>query len=176
MPEFNKGLCVCQYGLYEKKLVFALKYNEKKHIAKDMGRMMADKLAISPLEFQVIVPVPVSRGKLKSRGYNQSYLMGKTLSKYVEKPCLEAMERIRETQAQKNISARDRADNLKGAFAVKATYLEYIKDKDILLIDDIYTTGATANECAKCLMEAGARKVNFLSFAAGANRYKDVEE
>lgn len=113
---------------------------------------------------QRIVPVPLHKNKLKQRGYNQSALLAKALAKKLYLPCDEGkLIRIRDTESQTGLSAAERAKNVKGAFAVT----DDITGEQILLVDDVSTTGATLSACADALLSAGAERV-YAVCAAGA--------
>ena len=102
--------------------------------------------------------------KQKIRGFNQSELLAKAISERIEKPySANNLKRIRNTQPQSLLNAEQRKQNIKGAFSVEN--VEEIKGKTVLLIDDIFTTGTTVNECSKVLYESGAKRVLFFSLA-----------
>jgi ComF family protein len=109
----------------------------------------------------LIVPVPLYPKRLKQRGFNQALLLARA---FPELPLgLEAVVRVRHTVPQVELKPKERRDNVKGAFAVPD--LALVKDRNILLLDDVYTTGATVRECAKVLLKAGARQVDVLTVA-----------
>lgn len=113
-----------------------------------------------------IVPVPLHRWRILRRRYNQSALIAKYLSREVHVPyLLDGLERKRATQTQGHLNANQREKNVKNAFSVPDKHLAKIHGKTILLIDDVYTTGATVNECTKVLLKAGAVSVNILTLA-----------
>ena len=196
---FEKGFSCLTYGLHERELMMDLKYNGKSYIAAKMGEILFDRMkweladfAGDGLKIDVVVPVPLSSGRLRKRGYNQSELMARyflrawnrELAKApdgarplqketpVRAPRLDSkiLYRARETQMLRGLDPAERALALNGAFEVKSTKTEILEGKNILLIDDIYTTGATADACSKALLEAGAGRVYLLSLASGGNR------
>jgi len=113
---------------------------------------------IDDLVIDCVLPVPLHLYRLIQRGYNQSEMLAKYVGKYANLPLYKnVLVRNRFTKSQSNFNARGRVGNIKGAFSVKD--VECIKGKNILLIDDVYTTGATVEECAKILKRAGAKKV-----------------
>ena len=106
----------------------------------------------------VLVPVPLERKKLKWRGFNQAEEIGKELANFFGIPLItNCLIKIKETLPQVELSDEERRENIKGAFLVKDK--ELIKNKKILLVDDVYTTGATMEECARVLKKAGAKEV-----------------
>jgi len=106
----------------------------------------------------VIIPVPLHKKRLKWRGFNQAEKIGEKLSEALHIPLLnDILERIEETLPQMELSKTERGTNIKNCFAIKNG--EEINNKRIILLDDVFTTGATMNECAKVLKDAGAKKI-----------------
>ena len=162
-----KMLRCAQYGLYERTLIFSLKYNGKTYIARDIGEIMADRLALAEVSFDVIVPVPLFVGKERERGFNQAALIGKYLGQRTGKPCLEhCLVRLSETRPMRGLSPSEREENVKGKFALSEKYVTMLEGKRVLLIDDFYTTGSTARECYQALSGGAPESVTFLAFAA----------
>jgi len=162
-----KMLRCVQYGLYERTLIFSLKYNGKSYIAREIGQMMADRLALAGVDFDVIVPVPMFAAKERQRGFNQAALMGKFLGQIVGAPCLDhALVRTEPTRPMRGLSPTERMENIKGKFAFNEKYGKMLEGKRVLLIDDFYTTGSTARECQQALLEASPKDIVFLAFAA----------
>jgi ComF family protein len=109
----------------------------------------------------LLVPVPLHKRRLKTRGFNQALLLARAIP---ELPCSrEAVVRTRHTVPQVELKPRERQANVKGAFAVSDA--AQVKGKRVLLVDDLYTTGATVKECARVLRRAGARRVEVLTVA-----------
>ena len=116
--------------------------------------------------FDYIVPVPVHRDKEKARGFNQAEKMARHLGRRIGVPVLpRAIIRNRMTVAQRSLSAEDRYFNLEGAFSLNRKDAVKIRGSRILLLDDVYTTGATAHRCGDVLKEAGAARVDFIALA-----------
>jgi ComF family protein len=155
------------YGSYEsglRELIHLLKYDGVRPAANVLGRMLAD--AIVPLQPHfatgtvLLVPVPLYTGKRHQRGFNQAELIARAALKLVPAHRFELkpiLERTRETQSQIGLSRHQRRENLRGAFAVTAP--EAIRGREILLVDDVFTTGTTVSECARVLRRAGSAKV-----------------
>lgn len=117
------------------------------------------------LPFDALIPVPVSEERLAQRGYNQAGLLARSVSRYLHIPVEEhILKRCRNTNAMKHMSAAARRSNLKKAFLVSA---HDVKLSRVMLIDDIYTTGATIDACAALLLQAGAGSVCFATAAIG---------
>jgi len=113
-----------------------------------------------------LVPVPLHRWRILRRRYNQSALLAQYLGVQTKIPCLlDALQRTRATPTQGHLKADQRQRNVKRAFAFNRSYKEDIKNKHIVLIDDVYTTGATVSECTKVLLKNGAASVNILTLA-----------
>ena len=253
----DSAVACMKYGLYERRLIFDLKYDGRTYVARAIGHIMADRLAAeglgAPLDgaaagrpvmsfqgrppssaaagrpeaacrthllggqaaisygagcekcplpvismdsgggfetggqpgisggfetagqpgssgggFDYIVPVPVHRDKEKARGFNQAEKMARHLGRRIGVPVLpRAIVRNRMTTAQRSLSAEDRYFNLEGAFSLNPKDAVKIRGSRILLLDDVYTTGATAHRCGDVLKEAGAARVDFIALATG---------
>ncbi|MEJ2672361.1 MAG: ComF family protein [Deltaproteobacteria bacterium] len=109
----------------------------------------------------LIIPVPLHPRRLKQRGFNQALLLAKAFPQVPVSR--DAVVRVKDTVPQVELKPKERRDNVKGAFAVPEPAL--VKGKNVLLLDDVYTTGATVRECAKVLLRAGARRVEVLTVA-----------
>lgn len=128
-------------------------------IIKTRGREIKE---ISP---EVLIPVPVHREKEKIRGYNQAELIANALGEYLNIPVdAKILHRVSNTSPQKNLDPRAREKNLCNAFKVNDTYTKYT---NVLLVDDIYTTGATIEACTKVLMKKGIKNVYYTSVCIG---------
>ncbi len=115
-------------------------------------------------DIDVIIPVPLHSTRLREREYNQSLLLAHRMSTYLDIPLnYSILRRIRETPPQTSLTKHARLQNLRRSFAVKTPQL--LKGKSILLVDDVYTTGTTVNECAKVLRKAEAKHVYVVTLA-----------
>lgn len=155
-----------ELGVYEGNLLKAIhlfKYGGKINIARLLGRMLASY----PLDFSIydlLIPVPLHIKRLKERGFNQAVLLSKEIKRAHSIPIeMFGLKRIRATRPQVLLKEKERMLNVKGAFAVKNP--ANIKGRKVLLIDDVFTTGATVNECAKVLKKAGAERIDVLTLA-----------
>jgi ComF family protein len=123
-----------------------------------------NKINLEDLFFEAIIPVPLHPARLRERGFNQALLLGKTLGKIHSKMVLAgALQRIRNTIPQVQLDHSERERNVRGAFAVRKQ--QEIMDKRLLLVDDVFTTGATVNECARVLKKSGAKEIIVLTLA-----------
>jgi len=154
-----------------KKLIHQFKYQP---YIKDLSKTLAVliithfKLSNNKPNFSgfILIPVPLEKRKLKLRGFNQAEEIAKELSIFLKIPLMnDVLIKIKETPPQVELSEKEREENIKGVFLVKNR--EKIAGQKILLIDDIYTTGSTMEECAKVLKEAGAKKVWGVAIARG---------
>ena len=143
-----------------KQLIYGLKYHRARPVAERLGELLSQ--TVTPWckdEDLVIVPVPLHRRRLWDRGFNQAELLARVVSQYLDKPLAQPLIRRRWTKPQFGLTKLARRDNIASAFAVRNSQLSLIIGKKILLIDDLVTTGATINECAKVLRQNGAREI-----------------
>lgn len=174
---FEKGFSCLTYGLHEREVLLDHKYNGKGYLAAKFGDMLYDRITCENITPDVIIPVPISAGRMKKRGYNQSALMARRLSKRWGVPVDETvLVRQKDTKLLRSLNPADRRLALTGAFKVKEALSDRLDGKIVLLVDDIYTTGATADTCADVLLGAGAAKVYLLTLASGGNRRPSDEE
>lgn len=141
-------------------MVYALKFAGKKYLAHTLGAMMADTYLKYNMQGEIIVPVPMSEKDVKKRGFNQAEILAYEVGRRLNIPVLPALVKVKDTLEQKELSGRERAINLERAFEV---VYPHVKDRKILLVDDVFTTGATANECAKVLLKAKCKEVSVLT-------------
>lgn len=159
---FVKNRSPLVYDGEVKRMIHKLKFGKKKYIAQTLGALMADKYLESGMDSEIIVFVPMTESELKKRGFNQAELLAMEVGRRLDIPVLPALVKIKDTSQQKELKGKDRASNLEGAFAC---LFEQVKGRKILLVDDVFTTGATANECANTLLKAKAREVCVLTAA-----------
>lgn len=158
---------------YEGKLresIFKLKFNGCPKFAGALGKLILDALPPYYLyDFDMIVPVPLSRERQEERGYNQAKLLAEPIAKGLDIPLKDdVLFRIRDTKRQMNLSRSLRDLNVRGAFFAPEGE---VKGKKILLIDDIYTAGSTANESTREMLSKGAESVTCLVLCS--NFYKE---
>lgn len=147
-------------------VIHALKYQKCFSAGLFLGKKLGETLRdiISTWGISLIVPVPLHHLKKAERGYNQSTYIAKGLSKELEIPYSErAVKRTRFTESQTTMTLKEREANIDGAFAVRNK--NKVKGKNILLIDDVITTGSTISECGKALLDAGSNKIYAASVA-----------
>jgi ComF family protein len=140
------------------------KYGLDQSLAHALAECLGDELPLSAADYDVIIPVPLHLGRLRWRGFNQAAMLAVAVARRMERPLdLSTLVRVRETPPQTRQNRVERIKNLRRAFAVRSP--ARIASRRILLIDDVMTTGATADECARTLLAAGARRVDVLTLA-----------
>lgn len=152
-----------------RKAIKQFKFSRQMLFGKLFGEMLYDELKMHKwiFDYDYIIPVPLHRERLLERGYNQSEIIAEILSEKINVPMAnDVLFRIRNTERQSGLAGRKRIENVKGAFAV---FDGLVKGKRILLLDDIYTMGATAGACADCLKQAGAAEVAVITFSITIN-------
>ncbi len=162
-PPFDIARSVCVHDGPASRAVASLKYHGNTSLARPLGRIMAERLTVPCRRAEVIVPVPLHRTRLALRGYNQSLLLGRSLSRAWGLPIDgTAVARTRNTKPQTSLTHAKRKVNVRGAFRAKAKRLE---GRRVLLVDDVFTTGSTVAECARALKrDAGAAWVAVATF------------
>ena len=155
---FESARAPLKYEGTGKEIVHALKYRGYRTVVE---RVMAP-LMVGVLEngthFDAVVPVPLHRSRLRKRGFNQAALMADAVAKEINTPFSDKIEAVRKTRDQVELTAPERKANVSGAFRLR----EPVRGK-ILLVDDVFTTGATTSECAETLARSGASEVHVLT-------------
>lgn len=166
---FDRNLSVWEYSTPMKRSLYAFKYNNKREYAKFYGEEAVKKYGalLKAWGVEAVIPVPLHKSRQRERGYNQAACFGKEVAKGLSLPlCKKLLFRGKETNPQKALSLGERSRNLHEAFYTKEETLAY---KRVLLVDDIYTTGSTLDQCAYVLKEAGAKAVFTLTVARAIN-------
>ena len=178
---FDRGFSCVSYGEKEKQPLMKLKYGGAGYLGETLGKIMYDRLIQAlgeeggEIPFDTVIPVPVHPKRLALRGYNQAALMGKSLAELLQLPFeAEALRRVKATEKMSGLGAEKRVENLEGAFEITKKGRALAGQK-ILLVDDIYTTGNTADAAAAVLKSAGIDRVYLATFASGSNFVPDVE-
>lgn len=146
--------------------IHSLKYAKKFPVGIFLGKFLASEIKISRPDWKLdlIIPIPLHHLKKAERGYNQSYYIAKGVSKILKVKASERIvKRVKYTESQTTMTLTERQENISEAFKIRNK--NSVKDKTILLIDDVITTGATISECGKILLEAGANKIYAASIA-----------
>jgi ComF family protein len=165
-PYFSCARAVASYETIILNAIHQFKYGRDLSIGVLLASLMAD-FSFPDLEFRdysLIIPVPLHIKKLRKRSFNQSIILADSLGKKWQIPVnFSLLKRCKFTLTQTGLDKKERKRNIKGAFEV--TDRAKIADRNIILVDDVYTTGATLNECTKMLIKAGAQKVAVLTLA-----------
>ena len=149
-------------------LIKKLKYSQRPFLAKDLSKLMTDFIIKENIDknIDIIVPVPIHWYKGLMRGYNQAALLAEGISKFLNKPVYnKTLTRTKYTKPQFKLKKQQRIENLEDMFAVNKKYADVLKEKNVLLIDDIATTCSTANQCSKVLKENKAKQVIVVTLA-----------
>lgn len=165
-PVFARARAVCRFDGVARELVHRLKYGDRTELALTLGRMMAQAGRELLIDADLIVPVPLHRTRLWNRRFNQAAALAAVVARQARLPLAPvALARVKRTRQQVGLTRPQRAENLQGAFRVPDMMRPRIEGRRILLIDDVLTTGSTANAAARALLRAGAREVDVLTFA-----------
>lgn len=165
-PRFDAARAALVYEGGSRSLIHAFKYRRKTHLRRPLGLVTAQALAdfVAERDPELIVPVPLHVRRLRDRGFNQAVLLGEVLEREWRIPLhRRAMQRIRWTEPQIDLSAEERRDNVKGAFRVGDAAA--VAGRRVLLLDDVFTTGSTVEECARVLRKSGASGVVVVTVA-----------
>ena len=162
-PDHDGAYASVSYGDVARNIALRLKHGRRVGLAKLIAKLMSRRL---PAEPGIVVPVPLHRWRILRRGFNQSALVAghvaKTNGLRLE---IDALRRDRSTPLLRGYNARERSKVVRGAFSVAPAARLRLQGKTVFLIDDVYTSGATANACARALKRSGASKVIVLCWA-----------
>jgi len=172
-PAYARARAAVRYDDVARTLVHALKYQDRTDLAPAMGRWMARAGEELLAEADVLVPVPLHWRRGWSRRYNQSGALARVLEKQTGVAVAgSALRRIRPTQQQIGLNRSQRASNVQGAFKVAPELAHEIQGRRVVLIDDVLTSGATVDACARALLRARAAHVDVLVFARVVDTHK----
>lgn len=164
---FDRAFSPCIYTGIIKDLIHEFKYNNKDYLGASLSKLMIDFIKEYNLPMQyidLVVPIPLHKTRLRQREFNQAEVLSKYISGEFNKDLSkEVLRRSRPTKTQTELEPQNRLLNVKDSFAV--TRQDRIRDKNILLVDDVLTTGATSSEAARTLKKAGANIVFVLTLA-----------
>lgn len=165
-PVFRRARAVARYDGVARDLVHRLKYGDRVELARAMGAMMRRVGAELLADADVIVPVPLHRWRLWGRRFNQSDQLAREVARGSSVPYVSGcVLRVRPTSPQIGLTRMQRRENLQGAFKIPDGSRPRIKGGRVLVIDDVLTTGSTANAVSRALLRAGAKEVDVLAFA-----------
>ena len=174
-PPYSRVHVPIAYGEISRSIVMRLKYGRRTGFARLMARMMMRSLTAAhdgaSGSMPLLVPVPLHRWRIWSRGFNQSALIARELAKLTGWPvAVDGLRRRRRTPPLRGLGRAARARTVRGAFAVAPDQGAALADRRVILVDDVFTTGATAAACARALLRAGASTVEVAAFARVIHR------
>jgi ComF family protein len=165
-PAYERARAAVRYDDIARTLVHALKYGDRLDLAPTLGRWMVQAGGALLSEADALVPVPLHWRRLWMRRFNQSAALAEVIAAQVKLPVAHAaLARVKPTRQQVGLTKSERADNVQGAFRVRPEARADVKDRRLVLVDDVLTSGATIDACARVLLRAGAAAVDVLVFA-----------
>jgi ComF family protein len=172
-PAYQRARAAVRYDDVARTLVHALKYQDRTDLAPAMGRWMARAGKELLQQADVLVPVPLHWRRGWSRRYNQSGALARVISRQSGvRLASDALRRVRSTEQQVGLSRAQRATNVQGAFKVSPDRAAEIQGRHVILVDDVLTSGATVDACARSLLRAKAAQVDVLVFARVVDTHK----
>jgi len=164
-PRFDRARAAVAYGEIPRKVALKLKYGGRPGVAETMARLMARHLPAGG-GGALLAPVPLHRWRIWKRGYNQAALIAAALARGAGMEVVQdLLERTRATPYLRGMGPRERAETVRGAFRVAKRRRAALAGREVILVDDVYTSGATAGACARALKKAGASRVGLLCWA-----------
>jgi ComF family protein len=163
-PAYHRLRAAVAYGDIARAVALKLKYGGRPGVAETMARFIERHLDASSAP--ILAPVPLHRWRIWRRGYNQAALIAGALARRSGiEARLDLLERVKATPVLRGMNPRQRSDAVRGAFRVKPKHKAALKGRAVILVDDVYTSGATAGACARILRRAGAARVDVLCWA-----------
>ena len=163
-PAFDRMRAAVAYGDIPRRVALKLKYGGRPGVAETIARFVGRHLDAPP--DALVVPVPLHRWRIWKRGYNQAALIASALARRSGLEArLDLLERVKATPPLKGMGPKERREAVRGAFRIAARHKPAVKGRSLVLVDDVYTSGATADGCARILKRAGAAHVAVLAWA-----------
>ncbi|MBQ7674395.1 MAG: ComF family protein, partial [Alphaproteobacteria bacterium] len=165
-PYFDKAISVFVYNEFSKQIILRFKHSDATYLYEQLASWMYRSATSEITNADIIIPVPIHFLKRLKRKYNQSELLAQEVSqlsgiKYEPR----ILMKIKKTLPQEGLSGKERRKNIVGSFGIDENFKDLIVDKNIVLIDDVFTTGATVNECSKVLKKFGAKTITVVTLA-----------
>lgn len=163
---FDEHIYLFQYDGEVRDAILNYKFNEKSYIYRTFLEFIKnnEKICTQIKKYDIIMPIPISKKRMKKRGYNQSEIIAKNIAKMFNMEYKEnVLVKIKDNKPQSELRQNDRTNNVKGVYKIKE--LKQIYKKKVLLVDDIFTTGSTVNECTKVLKENNVNGVGIFTLA-----------
>ncbi len=164
---FDRGVAAFSYSDAMKKSMYAFKYNNRREYAGFYAKELIERYGdiIRGWRAQALIPVPLHPSRYRARGYNQAEVLAREIGRQTGiKVDTETLVRVKKTTPQKELNDRERNINIENAFQIDKNGVKY---KNVIVVDDIYTTGATVDGCALALKAGGADRVYFTSVCIG---------
>ena len=165
---FDMAFSCFQYKDMGKTIIHKLKYESCKEVAYTLARLMHQKMADERIKLDAVVPVPIHKSKEEIRGFNQAQLIAEEIAAAAGIPLWNCITRTKVTTDQFKLDKIHRNLNVHNAFCINMLYND-VKYKSVLLVDDVYTTGSTVDECSKILKQHGVHRVFVITAATGSN-------
>ena len=165
---FECAVAACLSRGVVRDFIHAFKYNHQFHLRRPLADWLAHTLddpRIASRPFDAFVPVPLHHVRFREREFNQAAELATLVSQRCGIPVLHALKRTRYTSTQTKLDRAERMENLRGAFRVRQT--ARVKDRHLVLVDDVFTTGSTVEECSRVLLRAGGASVRVITVARG---------
>ena len=163
-PAYDRLRAAVAYGEIARTVALKLKYGGRPGVAETMARFMERHLDASAAP--ILAPVPLHRWRIWRRGYNQAALIAGAIARRAGLEArLDLVERVKATPVLRGMNKRQRRDAVRGAFRINPKQKARLEGRAVILVDDVYTSGATANACARILRRAGAARVEVLCWA-----------
>lgn len=161
---FDKNISSCYYTDVPAKIVKRFKFHGKKYYAEYIAKIMLENNNCFD-GVDIITFVPLSKSRMRERGFNQAEEIAKILSESKNIPILSLLVKTKEGKHQSKLNQQERLQNLRDSFSVKEDARKLVKNKTVLIVDDVFTTGTTLNECSKVLKAKGAKQIFTTTFA-----------
>ena len=163
---YEEHLYMFKYKAIRDKIL-AYKFDDKAYYYKTFVNILLNNKKMCEIlkSYDIIIPVPIHNKRRKERGYNQTELIAREIAKKAELEYINILEKCKNTIPQSTLSKEERIENSKDIYRTKEPSKQKIKDKKVLIFDDIYTTGSTVNECAKAIKTLQPYKIGILTIA-----------
>jgi len=165
-PKFDTAVSAIRFDEHSEPLIHNFKYYGKNQGCNQLATLMLNSYGDKINAIDIICPIPMHKDKIQKRKYNQAALLAKAIKTISNKDYYaDLLIKTRQSQSQSGLSKEDRKTNVKNTFKINSALKKCIINKNILIIDDVLTTGSTASECSKILKRNGARKISILTIA-----------
>ncbi len=161
----GRPVALAEYNGVIKDSIHAFKYKNARRLADQFAGLLLDRFGGMIDEADIVTFVPLRNAKKRQRGYNQAELLAKALDRRTGDKIHNTLKAVRFVKDQSKLKAEDRKTNIRGAYALRPGAGKGVQGHMVILVDDVYTTGATVNECASLLIAAGAKEVQVITLA-----------